>query len=197
MARCHETSEWAALRVHAETEAPNFKLCELLSQRTLQASFETWTLDYSRQLVTSETLALLLAYASRVDLRGKIAALARGDRINVTENRSVLHMALRCAPSDSLVVEGKDVCAEVRAVQDRIRAFAEGIRSGTHKGTSGKPLRNIVSIGIGGSYLGVEFAYEALRHDPTAFAQAKGYTLRFLANVDPTDSARALQVRSF
>jgi glucose-6-phosphate isomerase len=191
-----ETAEWAALAAHARTAAPSFHLPALLSQRTLTATFDTWTLDYSRQLVTAETLALLQALAARVDLPARIAAMAGGERINTSEGRSVLHTALRCGAGESLVVEGRDVCADVRGVQERIQAFVAGVRSGAHVGASGKPLRNIVSIGIGGSYLGVEFAYEALRMDATAQAQAEGYRLRFLANVDPTDAARALEVRS-
>jgi glucose-6-phosphate isomerase len=193
--RAWETPEWAALAAHAATAAPSFQLPALLAQRTLQAAFDTWTLDYSRQLVTGETLALLQALAVRVDLPQKIAAMAAGARLNTTEHRSVLHTALRCSATDALLVEGVDVCAEVRAVQARIQDFAGAIRSGALRGASGKPLRSIVSIGIGGSYLGVEFAYEALRMDATAKAQAQGFKLRFLANVDPTDAARALEVR--
>jgi hypothetical protein len=189
-----DTAEWKALAAHAPAAAA-LQLPALLAERSLTAAFETWTLDYSRQLVTAETLALLHALARRVDLQGRIRAMARGDRINTTENRSVLHTALRCAAGDSLVVDGRDVCADVRSVQAQIRAYAARVRSGEHKGATGKRLRNIVSIGIGGSYLGVEFAYEALRHDAAAKAAAEGLTLRFLANVDPTDSARALEVR--
>jgi glucose-6-phosphate isomerase len=191
-----ETPEWAALAAHAATAAPAFHLPSLLQQRTLQATFDTWTLDYSRQLVTQETLALLQALAARAELPARIAAMTAGARLNTTEQRSVLHTALRCGAEDALVVEGVDVCAEVRAVQARIQDFAGAVRSGALRGASGKPLRSIVSIGIGGSYLGVEFAYEALRHDAAAKAQAEGFTLRFLANVDPTDAARALQVRA-
>jgi glucose-6-phosphate isomerase len=195
-AKVWETPEWAALAAHASGSASSFSLSTLLSERTLQCGFEGWTLDYSRQLVSAETLSLLHALAARVNLTERIAAMACGQHINTTEGRAVLHMALRCKATDSLVVDGRDVCADVRGVQGKIQAFVQGIRSGTHVGASGKPLRNIVSIGIGGSYLGVEFAYEALRTDPTAKAAAQGYTLRFLANVDPIDIARAFEVRA-
>ena len=110
----------------------------------------------------------------------------RGDRINVSENRSVLHVALRMPRGESLVVEGVDVVEEVNAVLDRMAAFADRIRSGEWKGHTGKPIRNIVNIGIGGSDLGPVMAYEALRH----YTQ-RDLTFRFVSNVDSTDFVEA------
>merc|ERR1719487_913360 len=115
-----------------------------------------------------------------------------GDKINETEGRSVLHVALRAPRTASLVVDGKNVVAEVWSVLDAIKSFSDKVRSGEWKGHTGKPLTDVVCIGIGGSYLGVEFVFEALKTDPEAAAAASGRSLRFLANVDPIDVKRAL-----
>jgi len=117
--------------------------------------------------------------------------MARGDKINNTEGRSVLHMALRKQPGDSLEVDGKDVVKDVHEVNARIAEFSKNVREGVVKGHSGKKLKNIVAIGIGGSFLGPEFVYEALRYDATCRAASKGMNLKFLANVDPIDFFRA------
>ena len=114
-----------------------------------------------------------------------------GEKINVTENRAVLHVALRAAKGDKYKVDGKDVVPEVHEVLDKIKDFTDAIRSGERKGATGKRLTDVVAIGIGGSYLGPEFVYEALRMDPKAKTAAEGRRLRFLANVDPVDVARA------
>ena len=148
------TPEWAALVAHvAEIEKTHLR--ELLQDAgrcaALTASCEGLFLDYSRQRVTAATMDHLHALAARAGLADRIRAMATGERINVTEGRAVLHAALR-APRGAppLVVDGADVHAQVHAVRDRIAAFAERVRSGTHVGVTGKPLTNVVSIGIGG-----------------------------------------------
>lgn len=148
-------------------------------------------LDYTRQLLTTATLAELHTLAQTTDLRSKIDAMFAGHKINTTENRSVLHPALRAPSSASLVVDNVDVIAQVHTVLQRIRSFSAGVRAGKWLGATGKPLTDVVAIGIGGSYLGPEFAYEAIRMDAKAYQAAKGRRLRFLANVDPVDVQRA------
>jgi glucose-6-phosphate isomerase len=143
-------------------------------------------LDYSKHRITDETLRLLLALAQAVDLRGRIDAMFRGDKINVTENRAVLHVALRAPSGQSIVVDGVDVVPEVHAVLNKMSAFAERVRSGAWTGHTGKRIRNVINIGIGGSDLGPVMAYEALRH----YAE-RSMTFRFVSNVDGTDFAEA------
>ena len=143
-------------------------------------------LDYSKNRITEETTRLLVQLAEESDLRGRIDAMFRGDRINVSENRSVLHVALRMPAGQSLVVDGQDVVKDVHEVLGRMRAFAERVRSGAWKGHTGKPIRNIVNIGIGGSDLGPVMAYEALRY----YSQRE-LTFRFVSNVDSTDIVEA------
>ena len=142
--------------------------------------------DHSKNRITGETLRLLRQLAEEAGLREHIAAMFRGDKINVTENRSVLHVALRVPPESSLVVDGVDVAKEVHAVLDRMAGFCDRVRSGEWKGHGGKPIRNVVNIGIGGSDLGPVMAYEALRH----YSQRE-LTFRFVSNVDGTDFAEA------
>ena len=143
-------------------------------------------LDYSKNRVTDETLKLLQNLAVEADLRGRIDAMFRGDKINVTENRAVLHVALRAPKGQSILVDGKNVVPQVHAVLDKMAGFANRIRSGEWKGHTGKPIKNIVNIGIGGSDLGPVMAYEALRH----FSR-RDLTFRFVSNVDGTDLAEA------
>jgi glucose-6-phosphate isomerase len=143
-------------------------------------------LDYSKQRVTGETLRLLLQLADESDLRGRIEAMFRGEAINVTERRAVLHIALRAPRGERIVVDGEDVVPAVHAVLDRMAAFAERVRSGDWTGYTGKPIRNVVNIGIGGSDLGPVMAYEALRH-----YSRRDLTCRFVSNVDGTDFAEA------
>jgi glucose-6-phosphate isomerase len=143
-------------------------------------------LDYSKNRVTDETLRLLLDLARESGLAERTEAMFRGDRINTTENRSVLHVALRMPKGTPLVVDGRDVVAEVHEVLDRMAAFADRIRSGAWTGHTGKPIRNVVNIGIGGSDLGPVMAYEALRH----YARRE-MTFRFVSNVDSTDFVEA------
>ena len=143
-------------------------------------------MDYSKHRVTDETLRLLGALVEQSELRSRIDAMFRGDRINVTEDRSVLHMALRAPRDASIVVDGVDVVADVHEVLDEMASFAEKVRSGEWLGHTGKPIRNVVNIGIGGSDLGPVMAYEALR----AYTDGD-LTFRFVSNVDGTDFAEA------
>ena len=143
-------------------------------------------LDYSKNRVSDETLRLLSALAAERGVRERTAAMFRGDAINTTEQRSVLHVALRAPAGQSLRVGGVGVVAQVQAVLDRMAAFADAVRSGRWLGHTGKPIRNIVNIGIGGSDLGPVMAYEALR-----FYSQRDLTLRFVSNVDSTDLVEA------
>ena len=143
--------------------------------------------DYSKQRVDDEALRLLRALAAARDLKGRIAAMFRGDKINATENRAVLHVALRAPAGEKILVDGHDVVPDVHGVLDRMAAFADAVRGGAWKGHSGKPMRNVVSIGIGGSDLGPVMAYEALRD-----YSRRDMTFRFVSNVDGVDFAEAV-----
>jgi glucose-6-phosphate isomerase len=143
-------------------------------------------LDYSKNRVTEETVALLCRLAEESGLRERINAMFRGDKINVTENRAVLHVALRAARGTSIVVDGKDVVPEVHGVLGAMAGFSNQVRSGTWKGHTGKRIRNVVNIGIGGSDLGPVMAYEALTH-----YSDRSMTFRFVSNVDGTDLVEA------
>jgi len=145
-------------------------------------------LDYSKNRVTDETLALLVELAEESGVPAHRDAMFRGEHINVSENRAVLHTALRLPASAALVVDGQDVVAEVHAVLARMRDFASRIRSGEFKGFTGKRIKNVVNVGIGGSDLGPVMAYEALRH-----YSDRGLTFRFVSNVDSTDFAEAVR----
>lgn len=143
-------------------------------------------LDYSKHRITDETLGLLLQLAQESGLRARIDAMFRGEKINATEKRAVLHVALRAPKGQSILVDGEDVVPQVHAVLDRMADFSEQVRSGAWQGYTGKPIRNVVNIGIGGSDLGPVMAYEALRH----YSQ-RDLTFRFVSNVDGTDFAEA------
>jgi len=143
-------------------------------------------LDYSKNRITDETLGLLVELARESGLAARIEAMFAGERINVSESRSVLHVALRMPAGASLVVDGVDVVAQVHEVLGRMGAFAERVRSGAWSGHTGKPIRNVINIGIGGSDLGPVMAYEALRH----YSQRE-LTFRFVSNVDATDFVEA------
>ncbi|MCA0336695.1 MAG: glucose-6-phosphate isomerase [Actinobacteria bacterium] len=140
--------------------------------------------DLSKNLLDADILAALVRLADDVDLAGRRDAMLRGDRINVTENRSVLHTALRRPRTDELVVDGQDVVADVHETLDKVYAFAERVRSGEWKGVTGKAIETVVNIGIGGSDLGPVMVYEALK----PYVQA-GLQCRFVSNIDPTDVA--------
>ena len=121
-------------------------------------------LDYSKNRMVEETLDLLIQLAEESDLRSRIEAMFRGEKVNLTENRSVLHVALRAPKDASMLVDRKNVVPQVHAVLDKMTAFCDRVRSGQWKGFTGKPIRNVVNMGIGGSDLGPVMAYEALRH---------------------------------
>jgi glucose-6-phosphate isomerase len=144
-------------------------------------------LDYSKNRITDETLRLLIELANEAGLQSRIDAMFRGDKINITENRAVMHVALRAPKGQSIFVDGKDVVPEVHEVLDRMSEFSNRVRSGEWKGHTGKRIRNVINIGIGGSDLGPVMAYEALRH-----SSDRSMTFRFVSNVDGTDFAEAV-----
>jgi glucose-6-phosphate isomerase len=153
----------------------------------MTAEAEGIFLDYSKNRVTDETLKLLLKLAEESGLRSRIDAMFRGDKINVTEKRAVLHVALRAPRGTSMLVDGENVVPEVHAVLDKMSDFSNRVRSGEWKGFTGKPIRNVINVGIGGSDLGPVMAYEALKH-----YSDRGKTFRFVSNVDGTDFAEAV-----
>jgi glucose-6-phosphate isomerase len=185
-----ERSAWKSLGSHCP-EMRDLNLRKLFADdpkrgERLSAESVGIYLDYSKNRVTGETMSLLLQLAEESGLRGHIDAMFRGDKINVTENRAVLHVALRAPKSESIVVDGEDVVPQVHRVLDKMAVFANRIRSGEWKGHTGKPIRNVINIGIGGSDLGPVMAYEALRH----YSQ-RDLTFRFISNVDGTDFVEA------
>ncbi|CDF33354.1 glucose-6-phosphate isomerase [Chondrus crispus] len=192
-----ETDVAAALDAlkNAASAADDMHLRDLLMDEdrcaAMVASHTGFLLDYSRQRLTKDSMSLLFDLARRVGLSDKIAAMFNGDKINTTEGRSVLHVALRAPKTASITTDGTDVVPAVHEVLDKIKGFTDKVRSGAWVGATGKTLTDVVAIGIGGSYLGPEFVFEALRMDPKASAAASGRRLRFLANVDPVDVARA------
>src|SRR5882762_8064536 len=144
-------------------------------------------LDYSKNRITDETRKLLLQLAQESGLRERIDAMFRGEKINITENRAVLHVALRAPKGDSIIVDGQDVVPQVHAVLDKMADFSNRVRSGAWKGHTGKRIRNVINIGIGGSDLGPVMAYEALK-----YYSDRAISFRFVSNVDGTDFAEAV-----
>src|SRR5579871_2803991 len=142
--------------------------------------------DYSKNRITAETLRLLLQLAEESDLRGRIDAMFQGEKINVTEQRAVLHVALRAPKGEQILVDGKDVAPEVHAVLDKMADFSNRVRRGEWKGYTGKRIRNVINIGIGGSDLGPAMAYDALK-----YYSDRSMTFRFVSNIDGTDFAEA------
>ncbi len=186
-----ELGAWKALTAHA-AEMQGTTIAELF--RTDAARAERMTadaaglhLDYSKNRVTDETLGLLVKVAEECGLKRRTEAMFTGEKINITENRAVLHVALRAPMGEKILVDGEDVVPEVHKVLDRMSGFADRVRSGEWKGHTGKRIRNVVNIGIGGSDLGPVMAYEALRH----YSQ-RDLTFRFVSNVDGTDFAEAV-----
>jgi len=181
---------WKALEQHyAEIDAVHLR--QLFADdpgrgERLTAEAAGLYLDYSKNRVTDETMRLLVQLAEESGLAERRDAMFRGDRINVSENRPVLHVALRMPKGTSLVVDGVDVVAQVHEVLDRMTDFSRRIRSGEWKGHTGKPIRNVINVGIGGSDLGPVMAYEALRH-----YSRRDMTFRFVSNVDSTDFVEA------
>jgi glucose-6-phosphate isomerase len=190
MTPLRERPAWLALQKHFH-EFRDLHLRDLFAEdpargERLVAEGAGLYLDYSKNRVTDETLRLLLQLARESGLEERRDAMFRGERINVSENRSVLHVALRMPKGMSLVVDGVDVVAEVHEVLERMAAFSDHVRSGEWRGHTGKPIRNVVNIGIGGSDLGPVMAYEALRH-----YSRRDLVFRFVSNVDSTDFAEA------
>jgi glucose-6-phosphate isomerase len=181
---------WNALQRHHE-EIRDRHLRDLFAEDSsrgerLALEAEGLYLDYSKNRITDETIGLLVQLGVESGLRERIGAMFRGEKLNVTENRSVLHVALRKPREDSLIVDGVDVVKDVHEVLDRMASFADRIRAGEWKGHTGKPIKNVVNVGIGGSDLGPAMAYRALR----AYSR-RDLTFRFVSNVDGTDFAEA------
>jgi glucose-6-phosphate isomerase len=182
---------WKELEAHLQQIQPTH-LRQLFAEDTkrgerLTAEAAGLYLDYSKNRITDRTLELLLQLAEQSGLRQRIGAMASGQKINLTENRAVLHVALRAPRDASIVVDGRNVVPDVHQVLDRMADFSNRIRSGAWKGHTGKRIRNVVNIGIGGSDLGPVMAYEALKH-----YSDRNLTFRFVSNVDGTDFAEAV-----
>src|SRR5712671_5914339 len=190
--RTTKQSAWKALASHYETVS-RMHLRELFaSDRTrgsrLTAEGVGLFLDYSKNRITDETLKLLLQLAEESGLRARIDAMFRGENINITEKRAVLHVALRAPQGTSIVAGGKNVVTEVHAVLYRMADFSNRLRSGEWKGHTGKRIRNVINVGIGGSDLGPVMAYEALKH-----YSDRAMTFGFVSNIDGTDFAEAVR----
>jgi glucose-6-phosphate isomerase len=181
---------WKALEAHCETirhrHLRQFFAEDPLRGERLTAEAAGLYLDYSKNRITDETLRLLLDLAEQCGVRAHIDAMFRGDRINVTENRAALHVALRAPERERIVADGIDVVPGVHAVLERMTRFSEQVRGGAWLGHGGKRIRNVVNIGLGGSDLGPVMAYQALRH----YSQ-RDLRFRFVSNVDPTDFVEA------
>jgi glucose-6-phosphate isomerase len=187
-----ERSSWKSLEKH-HAEIGGRHLRDLFAEdpqrgERLCAEAAGLHLDYSKNRITDETLRLLLQLAQECQLEQRRNMMFAGEPINTSEHRSVLHVALRMPKESSLVVDGVDVVAQVHEVLDRMADFARRVRSGEWKGHTGKPIRNIINVGIGGSDLGPVMAYEALRH-----YTRRDMTFRFVSNVDSTDFAEAIR----
>lgn len=183
---------WKALQKHHET-IRNIHLRTLFAEdpergTRLTAEAEGLYLDYAKNRVTDETMALLVRLAEESGLRARIDAMFSGEKINITEDRAVLHVALRAPGDASILVDGENVVPQVHTVLDQMADFSERVRSGQWKGHTGKRIVNVVNIGIGGSDLGPVMAYEALKHYST-----RDLSFRFVSNVDGTDFAEAVQ----
>ena len=188
--RPNETPAWRALQAHYE-KIKDLHLRKLFADdprrgETFVAEGAGLYLDYSKQRITGETVRLLLQLAKECGVAERRDAMFRGDKINVTERRAVLHVALRAARGTQIKVDGIDVVPEVHAVLDKMAAFSDRVRSGEWKGHTGKRIKNVINIGIGGSYLGPEMAYSALR----TFTD-RSMTFRFVANIDGAAFAEA------
>ena len=192
MTSLRKSAAWQALTAHHAQlrgiELRNLFATDAKRGERFSAEGAGLYLDYSKNRINDETLRLLLALADECGLRERVDAMWRGDKINTTEQRAVLHIALRAPRDEKFLVDGVNVVPQVQEVLDRMAAFAQRVRSGDWKGHSGRRIRNIVNIGIGGSDLGPVMAYEALRH----YSQ-RDLTLRFVSNVDGTDFCEAVR----
>ncbi|XP_047982698.1 glucose-6-phosphate isomerase, cytosolic [Salvia hispanica] len=188
-----ETDAWKDLKAHVE-DIKKTHLRELMSDakrcQSMMVEFDGLLLDYSRQCATVDTFNKLNKLAEAAHLKEKINLMFSGERINSTENRSVLHVALRAPRGSVINSDGKNVVPDVWQVLDKIKDFSDRVRSDAWVGATGKPLTNVIAIGIGGSFLGPLFVHTALQTDPEAAQLASGRKLHFLANVDPIDVAR-------
>ena len=187
-----EHPAWKALALHQQ-QVSNLHLRDLFAAdpgrgERFVAQGAGLYLDYSKNRITDETLQLLLALANECDVRAHIDAMWRGDKINTTEQRAVLHVALRAPRGEQFIVDGVDVASQVHAVLDRMATFTERVRNGEWTGHSGERIRNVVNIGIGGSDLGPVMTYEALRH-----YSRRDLQFRFVSNVDATDFTEAVR----
>jgi glucose-6-phosphate isomerase len=187
-----QLSAWKSLSTHYE-KIRNQHLRDLFKNdpdrgTRLTVEAEGIYLDYSKHRITDETLKLLLQLAEASGVKARLDAMFSGDKINITEKRAVLHVALRAPKGEKILVDGEDVVPAVHEVLDRMSAFSDRVRSGEWKGHTGKPIKNVINIGIGGSDLGPVMAYEALRH-----YSRRDMTFRFVSNVDGTDFAEATQ----
>ncbi|KAJ7958040.1 Glucose-6-phosphate isomerase [Quillaja saponaria] len=187
------TEAWADLKSHVE-DIKKTHLRDLLSDagrcQSMTVEHDGILLDYSRQQATLETLEKLFKLSEVASLKNKINRMYSGERINSTENRAVLHVALRASRDAVIKSEGTNVVPDVWKVLDKIQEFSERVRSGSWVGATGKALKDVIAVGIGGSFLGPLFVHTALQTDPEAIEYARGRQLRFLANVDPIDVAR-------
>ena len=187
-----QRAAWKALATH-QKKISRLHLRQLFTAdpkrgERLTAEADGLFLDYSKNRITGETVKLLLKLAAESGLRDRIQAMFSGEKINLTENRAVLHVALRAPKTAKIFVEGKNVVPEVHAVLDKLAKFADRVRSGAWKGQTGKRIKNVVNIGIGGSDLGPVMAYEALRH-----YSRRDLVFRFVSNVDGIDFVEAVQ----
>jgi glucose-6-phosphate isomerase len=185
-----KSAAWKALEDHQKTMR-EVRLRDLFADdpergRRMTAEAAGVFLDYSKNRITDETLKLLIDLAEQRGLRARIDAMLRGEKINVTEGRAVLHVALRAPKSETISVDGQNVVPEVHAVLDKMAAFSRRVCDGSWKGYSGKRIKNVVNIGIGGSDLGPVMAYEALKH-----YSDRALTFRFVSNIDSTDIVEA------
>ncbi len=192
MTSLSERPAWKSLKAHSE-QIQKIPLRQMFQDDPARGDRFTLEaagifLDYSKNRITDETVKLLIQLADQSGLRGRIDAMFKGEKINITENRAVLHVALRAPKGESIVVDGEDVVPGVHAVLDKMAAFADRVRSGAWKGHTGKRIRNVINIGIGGSDLGPVMAYEALK-----FYSQRDITFRFVSNVDGTDFAEAVR----
>src|SRR6266567_3151056 len=187
-----ERRAWKALGNHF-SKAQTLHLRELFAAdpkrgERMTAEAVGLYVDYSKNRITDETLELLVQLADESDLRGRIDAMFNGEKINITENRAVLHVALRAPKGATITVDVENVVPKVHAVLDQMDDLCDRVRSGAWKGHTGKRIRNVINIGIGGSDLGPVIAYEALKH-----YSDRTLTFRFVSNIDDTDLAEALR----
>nr|P54241.1 RecName: Full=Glucose-6-phosphate isomerase, cytosolic 2; Short=GPI; AltName: Full=Phosphoglucose isomerase; Short=PGI; AltName: Full=Phosphohexose isomerase; Short=PHI [Clarkia concinna]CAA61571.1 glucose-6-phosphate isomerase [Clarkia concinna subsp. automixa] len=188
-----ETEAWKDLKAHLEG-IKRTHLRELMGDtercQSMMVEFDNIFLDYSRQQASPDTINKLFKLADAAHLKRKIDRMYNGDHINSTENRSVLHVALRAPRNSAICSDGKNVVPDVWSVLDKIKDFSERVRNGSWVGATGKELKDVIAVGIGGSFLGPLFVHTALQTDPEASKNAIGRELRFLANVDPIDAAK-------